>query len=261
MDIIKFSDFLLEHKLWYKTISQFLIWLEEKSKNMDFVFVDTETTGLGGPKKTQLTQLSAISSEYFIDVNEFKEKNSFNEKIKLTYETKQKKSIDDNINRVLSFNRYGSGDFKYKNEKDVIIMFYEWLKQEKNPLLIMQNASFDMNMLNARTDIRFNNEILDTKQVIQLYFIPLIQKLSETDNEYKKMIEKIGTSTRDSGLISSSMSKIGPALGLNMSGYHDALVDCKITMEMLRRIIEILKKYPNVDIMKYQIERIKIIKK
>jgi hypothetical protein len=33
------------------------------------------------------------------------------------------------------------------------------------------------------------------------------------------MIVKIGTSSRDNGLISSSLSKLGPALGINMSGY------------------------------------------
>jgi exonuclease I len=96
--------------------------------------------------------------------------------------------------------------------------------------------------------------------LIQLYFLPLLQKLAETDVTYQKMVDFIGTSTRDNGLISSSMSKVGPALGINMSGYHDALSDVKITIKMYQRILDLLNKYISTDISKYQIERIKSIR-
>jgi hypothetical protein len=52
------------------------------------------------------------------------------------------------------------------------------------------------------------------------------------------------------------MGKIGPALGISMSGYHDALTDCRITMEMFCKIIDFLKEHQSVDISKYQAERI-----
>ena len=74
------------------------------------------------------------------------------------------------------------------------------------------------------------------------------------------MINFIGKSERDGGLISSSMSKVGPALGINMSGYHDALTDCRITIQMYQKIADFLKQHQEVDIMKYQLERIKVIK-
>ena len=90
--------------------------------------------------------------------------------------------------------------------------------------------------------------------------IKLLQKLAETDKKYKDMIDFIGTSPRDGGLISSSMSKIGPVLNINMSNYHDAITDCKITIQMYQGIIDLLKKYQDVDIMKYQTERIKVIR-
>jgi hypothetical protein len=80
--------------------------------------------------------------------------------------------------------------------------------------------------------------------------------LAETDQQYKDMVNKIGTSDRDNGLISSSMSKVGPALGINMSGYHDALTDCRITMQMFCKIVDFLKQHQSVDISKYQAERI-----
>jgi len=114
-----------------------------------------------------------------------------------------------------------------------------------------------MKMLGGRYGNKVKNEVFDTKELIQFYFLPLIQKLSETDEYYKKMVDFIGLSDRDGGIISSSMSKIGPALKVNMSGYHDALTDCRLMKEMTERIIDILKDNKEVDIKKYQIERIK----
>ena len=81
--------------------------------------------------------------------------------------------------------------------------------------------------------------------------------MSETEEWARNMVSKIGTSDRDNGLISSSMSKIGPALDINMSGYHDALTDCRLAMQMLQKMVEFLKEHKNVDIKKYQAERIK----
>ena len=57
------------------------------------------------------------------------------------------------------------------------------------------------------------------------------------------------------------MSKIGPVLYINMSNYHDAITDCKITIQMYQGIIDLLKQHQDVDIMKYQTERINIIRK
>jgi predicted histidine transporter YuiF (NhaC family) len=115
-------------------------------------------------------------------------------------------------------------------------------------------------MLSGRFGHKLNNEVFDTKMLIQLYYLPLIQKLAETDTKYQEMINSIGISARDNGLLSSSLSKIGPALGLNMSGYHDALTDVKITIEMVRKIVDFLKENQSVDIMKYQTDRIKVIR-
>ena len=114
-------------------------------------------------------------------------------------------------------------------------------------------------MLNVRIgNKKFNNEVLDTKDLIQLYYLPCIQKLSEKNDEYLKLVNKIGTSVRDNGLISSSLSKIGPALDIDMTNYHDALSDCRITIILLEKIINFLKMNDTVDISKYQHERINI---
>ncbi len=259
MRILKFKE-LNENKMWYKTIPQMLNWLEEKSK-LPFILVDVETTGLGGPKKEQITQISGMVIDYNFDYNTFKEVSTFDEKIKLTDETKSKyNNPGDKTKWVLGFNHYGSGNYKYKLESEVLDNFFNWIENYSPSLLVAQNAQFDMEMLSMRSNFKIKDEVFDTKMLIQLYFLPLIQKLAETDSKYKEMINFIGTSPRDAGLISSSMSKIGPALGINMSGYHDSLTDCKIMMQMFRKMVDILKQNKNIDISKYQLERIKVIR-
>jgi DNA polymerase III epsilon subunit-like protein len=249
-----------ENKMWYKTIPEILNWLESKSE-MNWLFLDTETTGLKGPKKDQVTQVSGIVVQYNYSANTFNELDTYDQKIKLNTDIKSRYNTPgDTSRRILSFNHYGSGQYKYKNENEVITDFFGWLDNYSPLLLVAQNAGFDMGMLSVRSGIKIDYEVFDTKMLIQLYYLPLIQKLAETDVKYKELINFIGTSDRDNGLISSSLSKIGPALGLNMSGYHDALTDCRLTINMYLRIVDFLKKNMSVDIMKYQTERIKSIR-
>ena len=249
-----------ENKMWYKTIPEILNWLESKSE-MNWLFLDTETTGLKGPKKDQVTQVSGIVVQYNYSANTFNELDTYDQKIKLNTDIKSRYNTPgDTSRRILSFNHYGSGQYKSKNENEVITDFFGWLDNYSPLLLVAQNAGFDMGMLSVRSGIKINYEVFDTKMLIQLYYLPLIQKLAETDIKYKELINFIGTSSRDNGLISSSLSKIGPALGLNMSGYHDALTDCRLTLNMYSKIVNFLKENQSVDIMKYQTERIKVIR-
>jgi len=259
MKILRLEQ-LNENKMWYKTIPQIFEWLESKT-NLKWIFLDCETSGLGGPKNEQLTQVSAIATKYNFSSNTFDELGTFDEKIKLTSEIKTRyKQPDGGNRRVLSFNHYGSGNYKYKDEKQIVDQFFNWTDEFSPCLFIAQNAAFDMQMLAGRYGHKIKNEVFDTKMLIQLYFLPLIQKLAETNPKYKEMVETIGISARDNGLISSSMSKIGPATGVVMTGYHDALTDCRITIQMYQRIVDLLKQHKNLDISKYQIERIKSIR-
>jgi hypothetical protein len=249
-----------ENKMWYKTIPEILNWLDSKS-TLPWIWIDTETTGLSGPKKQQLTQVSAIATQYDFNSNSFIELDTYDQKIKLTDDIKSRyNSPGDTSRRILSFNHYGSGQYKWRNEEEVVNEFFNWLERYEPCLFVAQNAGFDMNMLSGRFGHKITNEVFDTKMLIQLYYLPLIQKLAETDSKYKDLINFIGTSSRDNGLISSSLSKIGPALGLNMTGYHDALTDCRLTMNMYLKIVDFIKENQSVDIMKYQTERIKVIR-
>lgn len=255
----RYSQFILEHKFWGKSIPEILSWIDEKSSKY-WVWLDTETTGLpNSGYEVQLTQISFIVTKYNYQSNSFEEIETYNKKIKLTDTTKSlMKDPKNKVKTVLSFNHYGEKSVDFHNEDDTLIDFFNLLKPYNDPMLVIQNAEFDMRYLNTRNPIvKFDNEILDTKQLAQLFYLPCLQKLSETDSNYKNIVNKIGISDRDNGLISSSLSKIGPALGINMTGYHDALVDCRLMQQMFTKMIDFLKQHKNIDITKYQAQRIK----
>jgi DNA polymerase III epsilon subunit-like protein len=259
MKIINYNNYILESKFWYKTISEFLQWIEYNS-DRTWIFVDTETTGLLGPYKEQLTQVSGLAVNYDAETNEFKEKDKFNKKIKLTEEIKIKmKEPSSIIKSVLKFNRYGEKEPIFYDEQEVLDSFYEWVVSFDNPMLIIQNAQFDMKMLNVR-GIKHECEVLDTKEVLQMFYLPIILTLADKDTKYKKIADIIGTSERDNGLANSSMSKIGPLMGLDMTNYHDAINDCRITIQMFIKIIDFLREHEELDIKKYQSQRINIKK-
>ena len=257
--MIKYSQFILEHKFWGKTIPEFLSWIDYKSSKY-WIWIDTETTGVRtDPYEVQLTQVSCIITKYDPQSNSFEELDTYNKKIQLTDKTKElMKDPTSRIKKVLSFNHYGHKGVEFHEEENTLQDFFEFLKPYDNPMLVIQNAEFDMTYLNTRSAIvKFDNEVLDTKQLAQLFYLPCLQKLTETDPKFADMIRKIGTSDRDNGLISSSLSKIGPALGINMTGYHDSLVDCRLMQQMFMGMVEFLKQHQDVDISKYQAERIK----
>lgn len=254
---MNYNNFILEHKFWGKTISEFLDWIDKKSDKY-FILIDTETTGLpSDPYTIQLTQVSCLVVKYDFTNNTFSELDKFNKKIKLTDETKDiiKNNKKSEIKKILSFNHYGEKT-KFSDESETLKDFFDFISKYDS-IFVIQNAEFDMRFLNTRSKgVSFKNEVIDTKQIAQLFYLPLLQKLAEDSKEYKDIITKIGTSDRDNGLISSSLSKLGPAMGINMKGYHDALIDCRLMMEMFLNMIKLLKNNIDVDISKYQLERI-----
>ena len=253
-NIKEYLEFITEHKLYGKSIKDMLRLIEDKSKKY-WVILDSETTGLPSNEyDVQLTQLSGIVVKFNFKNNTFEEIDIFNKKIKLTKDTKYQMKDHSNIKRILSFNHYGQNT-QFHEEKDTLKEFQSFIEQYDNPIFVIQNAEFDMRYLNTRGDVKFRNEVIDTKQLLQYFYLPAIQKLSETSEIYKSLVMDIGISQRDNGLISSSLSKVGPALGINMSGYHDALIDCRLLSEMVSKVIKFLKENSNIDIKNYQYNR------
>jgi len=272
MNIINLTKFINEGAAnKFLTIDEFIEYVKSLSNN--WIFIDTETTGLGGSKRQQLTQIAGVQTEF--NFPDFNEGENFNEKILLSDEIKKRMKDGTEIGeikwgkgrltpmptrQVLSFNKYGSWDGEYKDEQEVIENFYDWVNGFDNPVMVFQNSIFDMDMIGGRSGLKFKQKVLDTKIFIQYYYIPTLKKLAETDKKYKDIIEEIGTSTRDNGLTSSSMGRIAPSLGVDTKGYHDALVDCRMTYNMTTEMFKFLEEHKDIDILKYQSERYQVEK-
>ena len=82
----------------------------------------------------------------------------------------------------------------------------------------------------------------------------VIQKLAEKDKQYKKMLDKIGTSKseKDNGLPSSSIGNVAKGFNLSNDNAHDSLADCLLLMDILTESFDLLSAHSDINIEEYQ---------
>ena len=255
MRIKLFSEFLNE-AIKYLSQDELFSWLE-KRKDYTFIALDTETTGLRGPKEEQLTQIAAVAFAFDYDSLTFNEMASFNEKISLNPDImSQLDQPGSRIRDVFKFTRYEINQDLYKEEQEVLDSLEEFVDQFDNVILLIQNAPFDMPMINVRKKFGgIRHEIFDTKDFYAYFLLPTLQKLAETDPESKRILDVIGK-TGSGSLPTSSLPKVATGLGINAGEAHDALFDCKYMVKTLEKALQILKENPGLDIKNYVRPRI-----
>ena len=221
-------------------------WLEDRSDRY-FIAVDTETTGLEGPYKEQLTQLAAILYRFDFQNLKFTKVGTFNEKISLNPETfTRMEDPKSRIKDVFKMTRYEINQETYKNEQEALNLLFDFINGYPDAILMIQYATFDMPFINIRNKIsKLKNEIFDTKDFYAYFLLPTLQKLSETDPEAQKILTVIGTSS--SGKVpTASLPKVASGLQIPNEGAHDALFDCMYMIQTLEKALEIISS--NLDI-------------
>lgn len=263
---INFQQYYLlqeSKSLYYKSIDEFLRYIDSL-KNRTWVFLDTETTGLGGPKKEQLTQIGAIATDG--DLNEI---DRFEQMIHLNDETlmdlnlkgtKSKKYNALKLNYYLDKAKEEVTDDAY-DEEESLKQFFSWLYKQKDPMFIIQNAKFDLGMLGGRSEqSNLKHKTLDLKSIAELYVIPALEVASDNNTEIRDKLNKdLGISSR-TGMYSSSQSDLCKLFGINAEGAHDAIVDIQNMIKLFKKYIEVLERYRDLDIIKHQAKRIKKIR-
>ena len=254
---------LLENKLSGRTIEGVLDLLDGYANNT-WIFFDTETTGMH-PKSAQLTEIGAIA----VDPNAWNSDASvlgqFNEKISLDSDTlgaisQQQDRPEDvegkSIQDLLSMTRYGESDREYGGEQEILDGFYEFVEGFPEPLLVAQNASFDLKFLNVRSGGKLPRyPVLDTMQLMKYYLVPLLKtqvSAEDGDPEAQALLDKLYVEKGNWGYHSTSMGVVSDAYGISIDDWHNALADVKMMMEMYKEVVQTIRKGMGVDISKEQ---------
>ena len=261
--------YILDDDFFDASIQQLFDKLKDFGDNT-WIFFDTETTGFK-PESAQLTEIGAISAKpdnwQFTEVEA--EQGIFYDKIKLNPETLAgfEASDDPNVKYPLELTRYGMPSDEYRekypkgmpSEEDILRQFVSYLESQPNPVLVAQNAEFDVNFIQKRADL-YNipvdmraYPIFDTMMLIKLWHNSLIKTLADNGDERAQTILQALTMTGKFGdYISASMGPVSKAYEISTDDWHNALADVKMMMGMTKAIFMALQASSDVDISKYQ---------
>jgi len=256
-------EMLLESKLSGRTIEGVLDLLDGYANNT-WIFFDTETTGFD-PNSGQLTEIGAVAVDPKAWGADASILGQFNKKIRLDPDTlktisQQSASPEDvkgkSVQDLLSMTRYGESGKKYDDEQAVLDQFFEFINSFPNPLLVAQNAAFDMKFVNVRSGGNIPKyPVLDTQQLMQGYLIPLLKtqvKAEEGDPQAQALLDKLYVIKGNWGYHSASMGVVSKAYGISIDDWHNALADVKMMMEMYRAVVETIRRGMGTDISKEQ---------
>ena len=263
------ESYILDEDFFEASIQQLFEKLKTFGDNT-WIFFDTETTGFK-PESAQLTEIGAISAKP--DNWQFREVEAkqgiFYDKIKLNPETLAgfETSEDPEAKFPLELTRYGMPSDEYRekypkgmpSEEEVLKQFVLYLESQKNPVLVAQNAEFDVNFIQKRSDL-YNipvnmreYPIFDTMMLIKLWHNSLIKTLADSGDERAQTILQALTMTGKFGdYTTSSMGPVSKAYEVSTDEWHNALADVKMMMEMTKAIFMALQESADIDISKYQ---------
>ena len=263
------EGYILDADFFDTSIEQLFDKLKDFGDNT-WIFFDTETTGFN-PNSAQLTEIAAVAAYpnnwQFEEVEA--EKGLFYDKIKLNPETLAgfEASDDPKAKFPLELTRYGMPSDEYKEkypkgmpkEVDVIKEFLAYVESQPNPVLVAQNAEFDINFVQTRADFydleaRLRDyPIFDTMMLIKLWHNSLIKTLADEGDERAQTILQALTMTGKFGdYVAASMGPVAKAYEISTDEWHNALADVKMMMEMTKAIFMALQESADIDISKYQ---------
>lgn len=226
----------------------------QKYKDSVWIFFDTETTGLK-PEDAQLLEIAAVAvkSDLLDDAGVIAK---YHTKVTLTPETEKKRKEphvplrpnDKSVEDLLSMTQYfdTKAGAKYIDEKDAIEGFYEFIKKMSSQgkvVLVAHNASFDNNFISGRGKVysvpKLDYEVIDTLQVMEEVFYPLIQVVDEMG-----ILPKIKTKFG----VSFTLGNISKALDINVDDWHSALADVKMLIKITKAVVNLLEKNGDLDV-------------
>jgi len=252
-----------------KEFDKFLDLIKENENNI-WVFFDTETTGLKyKEEQVQVTQIACAAYDVrgMTEGTEPKLLETFNKKIQLSPQTlKYMEAQDEHIKSggtvdymsmrdILKMNQYFDESQDFLELADAIKDFNEFLgsmesKSESGEIVIIaQNSPFDVGVINTAYErLKLSPpeyELWDTKAPLELYFVPIIEKIKddpEASEEEKSIVTKlIKKNRKGKDYVSTSLGVVTAAFDLKDKGWHNALADVQMTLDLLMAVIRFVK--------------------
>ena len=147
---------------------------------------------------------------------------------------------DSSADGVLEIDEQWDGN--YIDEQVAINEFFTFVSQYENPVLVIQNASFDSEWIGVRFKQKAKSyPVIDTLKISQLFLTPMLKTLASSGDE-----DAINFLTSSGGR--SGLANISKGFGLSVEGHHTAIIDVKMTLTMLSHVIQKLKENPDLNI-------------
>ncbi len=245
-------------------------------KGKTLIYFDTETMGFDPREEFyQLTEIAAIA----YSGNTFKTLKTYNYKVKLSNATKRSMikgtpehaAFTKNLNPgpghimkpedILRKTRYGEKTAPFIHEAHVLNKMLKFIGQFKNPILVAHNMTFDMRFIKTRAS-RYGIKIpdyqtLDTLDLTKRYFIPMMEKAKDSAEMQIILKDITGENWRGEIKPSAKLGVLAKALKINASGWHNALADVEMMVGVTKKMLNLLKKYQNVNIITMKNKKVK----
>jgi len=250
--------------------------IKAKIKGKTLVVFDTETTGFSTKLPwVQVTEIAGVA----IDADTGKIKDKFHKKLNLTPETKKEierqlaaQSDGDrgslegprgaSIKDLFKMTRYGDKNAPFGEIGEVYQEWADWLDKLDSPVMVGQNAGFDMGHMWAplkqlgikRPKI---GEVMDTMTMARTWIYPLLKAAAEAgDPESQEMIKGFDVKRRDGSTGQSfTLGKLGKEFNVEADHWHSGISDAMQTYGIFNKMMKFLQKakasgYDDTDIFK-----------
>ena len=261
------ADRKLRNKLLFfrQTIDSLLNKIQGKT----IVVFDTETSGLSVLLPwVQVTEIAAVA----IDGDTGKEIGRFHKKIRLTPDTKNEirrersaSSATDSgaregpkspsIQKLFKFSRYGDKNTQFEEIKNVYQSWVDWLNQFDKPVMVAQNAGFDMtHMFAPLAKLKIARprigEVIDTLTLARTWIYPLLKASADAgDDTSAEMLKAFDVERGGKKSLSFTLEKLGKAFGVSAEHWHSGISDTLQTLGIFQKMIKFLAdaKEKNLD--------------
>jgi DNA polymerase III epsilon subunit-like protein len=254
-----------------------------KYKDYYWVFFDTETSGLKA-EEDQLLEVAAIAVDAdFYNSDQPAVAGQYHTKARLEQDTKAKIKAPHIPQRkgdlskvdLLKMTRYGVPkdkfqDMKFDKEARVVKGFSEFLDnlaKTKPVLLVAHNADFDVGYMKEKARkyglSNFEYEYIDTLKIVKEVFYPLLKVAQSKDllGIFDRLKSQTHPFVLKKGDITARLGHIADALDVKAEGWHSAIFDIKMLIQVTRKIVNLLitNSGQEMNTTKITEERLKLI--